>query len=159
MLSSILLHRLRDTNVEISEIVPRRKLAQEVGEAEWAPPAGQVLRPLRLGHAHSRLLLLLLRLAGAAWRGPSEEPRGEEDLKSKDQDSRVATIEEGRDCHVTSYLRQWTQLIRLHGRGVLKCGCTGKTIAGRVQSDQLYWRRYDLSNFPVTLYIQLITLW
>ena len=40
-------------------------------------------------------------------------------------------LEEGRDRHVTSYLRQWTQLIRLHGRGGLKCGCTGKTIAAR----------------------------
>jgi len=42
---------------------------------------------------------------------------------------RLVYIEEGRERHVTSYLRQWTQLIRLHGRGVLKCGCTGKIIA------------------------------
>ena len=40
-------------------------------------------------------------------------------------------IEEGRERHVTSYLRQWTQLIRLHGRGALKCDGTGKTIAAR----------------------------
>ena len=46
-------------------------------------------------------------------------------------------IEEGKERHVTSYLRQWTQLIRLHGQGVLKCGCTGKTIALLVQSDQM----------------------
>jgi len=30
----------------------------------------------------------------------------------------VLTIEEGRERQVTSYLRQWTQLIRLHGWGV-----------------------------------------
>jgi len=44
---------------------------------------------------------------------------------------KVPTIEEGRERHVMPYLRQWTQLIRLHGWGVLKCGCTGKTIATR----------------------------
>ena len=46
-------------------------------------------------------------------------------------------IEEGRERQVTSYLRQWTQLIRMQGRGsrqyshipVLKCGCTDKTIS------------------------------
>ena len=32
---------------------------------------------------------------------------------------RGQSIEEGREQHMTSYLRQWTQL---------KCGCTGKTI-------------------------------
>jgi len=40
-----------------------------------------------------------------------------------------ATIEEGRERQVTSYLRQWTQLIRLHRPGVLKNVCTGKTMA------------------------------
>ncbi len=48
-------------------------------------------------------------------------------------------IEEGGERQVMSYLRQWTQLIKLHMRGlrqynhipVLKCGCTGKTIATR----------------------------
>jgi len=44
--------------------------------------------------------------------------------------------------------------------GVLKCDCTGKTIAGRaVWSAVFYWCRYDVSNLPVTLYIPLITLW
>ena len=33
-------------------------------------------------------------------------------------DFNIGTIEEGRERHVTSYLRQWTQLIRLHGWGV-----------------------------------------
>ena len=44
--------------------------------------------------------------------------------------SLVPSIEEGRERHVTSYLRQWTQLIRLYGRGVLKCGW-------------LYWQDYS----------------
>ncbi len=43
----------------------------------------------------------------------------------------VNIIEEGRQRHVTSYLRKRTQLIRLHRQGFLKCGCTGKTIAAR----------------------------
>ena len=39
-------------------------------------------------------------------------------------------IEEGRERQVMSYLRQWTQLIRLHGRGIapvqpFSSGCTG----------------------------------
>ena len=43
---------------------------------------------------------------------------------------------------------------------VLKCGCTGKTIAAcAVWSAESYWRRYDVSNLPVILYIELITLW
>jgi len=80
----------------------------------------------------------------------------------------VYTIEEGRDRQVTSYLRHVHSWSDCTGGGscqynhipVLKCGCTGKTIATRaVWSAESYWRRYDVSNLPVTLYIKLITLW
>ena len=46
------------------------------------------------------------------------------------------------------------------GRGVLKCGCTGKTIAARaVRSAVFYWRRYDVRHLPVTLYIYNLLLY
>ena len=39
-------------------------------------------------------------------------------VKQKSNIESVTTIEEGREQQVTSYLRPWTQLIRLHGLGV-----------------------------------------
>ena len=49
----------------------------------------------------------------------TSDPEKEE--TNKDTDKAVSqvgtTLEEGRERHVTSYLRQWTQLIRLHVGG------------------------------------------
>ena len=67
---------------------------------------------------------------------------------------RVHTIEEGRERQVTSYLRQWTQLIRLHRWGVVPVqpySCPEMWLYWLDYSHLcsliscVHWRRYDVT--------------